>query len=363
MPGAFVALLQAVQAAQAGDANALRAALLASPPQQFFGKAVVHRCAGRIYEALARYRVRDPATQEIRRMLQGYAAHCVSANQHVVYQLCGISEALSAAGIAHAPLKGAARLLAHDPGARWSHMDDIDILIPRELSDAAVRALADRGYRFNCDLRAQNGYRALHHHLAPLVPDDGGKPVELHVNLEFRPWFSTRTDWAALSEHLVPYGGSPAAFALDAFGRALHALIHAVGLYRLGDVAVLAAELQDSPGLLEPLVAWTANERKVDVALRAVLHLAARIAHVALPADLRAERYLEWVMWREGAPRIFRARMQLLDAYFAGAISIGLPERFECDGAKSPAVQRMRVCAVRLGAAIGAAACRGLGLR
>ena len=363
MPGAFVALLRAVQAAQAGDANALHAAVLATPPQPFFGKAVGHRCAGRVFEALARYRVRDAATQEVRRMLQGYAAHCAAANQHVMHQLGGIGEALSAAGVPHAPLKGAARLLARDPAARWSHMDDIDILIPRDDIDAAVRALGDRGYRFKCDLRAQNGYRALHHHLAPLVADDGGKPVELHVSLEFRPWFSTRTDWAALAGHLVPCAGSPATFAFDAFGRALHALIHAVGLYRLGDVAVLAAELRGSPELLEPLVAWTAEQPKVGIALRAVLHLAARIARMSLASDKRAERYLEWVMWREDAPGIFRARLQLLDAYFAGAISTGLPDRFECDGAKIPAVQRMRVCAVRLGAAIGAAGCRGLRLR
>lgn len=361
MTGAFGAVLEAVEAAQSADVRALRAALLAAPPERFFGKAVGHRCAGIIFAAMAQYRMRDAAMLDLWRMLQGYAAHCALANERARAQADGITEALGSAGVPHALLKGAARLRAGEPGAQWSQMDDIDLLVPRTAADAAARALQNRGYRFECDPRAQEGYKAVHHHLAPLIPDDGGKPVEVHVNLGYLPWFSTATDWSALGEHLKrSAGAAPSTYTLDAFGRALHALIHAVGLYRLGDVAVLAAELRRAPSLLTPLANWIFNERKQHVALHAVLTLGARVAQVPYRCERSVERYLEWVMWREGAPGVFRNRLQFLDAYFSNAIALALPERYACDGAKVPAVERVRTVGVRLGAALAAAGYRGL---
>lgn len=354
MTGVFTALVDAVTAAQDDDANALRAAVHSAPAEALFNKAVAHRCAGLLFAAMVRHRIRDERTTLLWRMMQGYAGNCVLDSERSRAQIDAVVRALADGGVPHALLKGAARLRSGDGAARWSHMDDIDVLIPPERSDQAMRALQSRGYRFDCDDRARTKYRTRHHHLAPLVPEGGGKPVELHVNLEYRPWFSSRSDWATLAEHLRPDAAVPGAFLLDPFGRALHALIHGVALYRLGDAAVLARELRAMPMLLQPLSAWVNAEAKQRVALRAVLALASQIARVPIEADLLARRYLEWVAWREQAPRLFHGRMQLLDAYFSHALSLGIP------GDEVRGLDRPRMMSVRIGAALAASAYRAL---
>jgi hypothetical protein len=352
---AFAAVLDAVSALQADDPQAFRSAVSRVQARTFFDKAVAHRCAGMIFAAMAQYRIQDPQTLELWRMLQGYAGMCALDSEHTQRQIDDIVEAFSERRVPHALLKGAARLRARDRAAQWTHMDDIDVLIPRDRGDAAVQALLSRGYHLDCDAAKQEEYRTEHHHLAPLVPDAGGKSVELHVSLEYPPWFTTRTDWATLGEHLLPQGTLPCAFALDGFGRALHALIHAIGLYRLRDVAVLAAEVRQSPALLQPLNVWISSERRQSVALLGVLVLAARIARVPIEPDAQVERYLRWIMWREDAPSVFRGRMQMLDAYFSNAISLGIPGEVEAKG-----MLRARRIAGRIGVAIAAAGYRAL---
>jgi hypothetical protein len=322
---AFAAVLDAVKAVQADDEPGLRAALRAAPEDRFFRKAVAHRCAGMIFTAVARYHAHDSSTLQLWRMLQGYAGNCALASQRMRRQVDRIVDAFSEDGVPHALLKGAARLRGGDTDVQWTHMDDIDVLIPRERGDAAVEALRKRGYEFGCDVRAQRDYRTRHHHLAPLVPREGGKPVELHVQLQYPRWFSSRSDWPALAEHLLPDETTPYAYRLDGFGRALHALTHGVGLYRLLDVALLATELRRKPELLQQLEHWIPGERKQSIGLRAVLVLAARIAQLPVRSNERVERYLDWVMWREDAPPPFRGRMQVLDAYFSSAISVAAP--------------------------------------
>jgi hypothetical protein len=355
--GAFAALVDAVKAAQIGDAARLRASLVAAPAENFFSKAVAHRCAGIIFAAMARHKLRDGDTLLLWRMLQGYAGNCALAGERMRGQIAGLVDAFSQSRVPHALLKGAARLRAGEPGAQWTHMDDIDVLIPCECGEDAVRALQAHGYRFECSPRVQAEYKTLHHHLAPLVPSDGGKSVELHVHLEYPPWFSTRTDWSLLAEHLVPQDGVPSAFVLDGFARALHAAIHGVGLYRLGDVAILAAELRRTPSLLQPLEAWIARERKQRVALRAVLVFAARLADVPVTSDRSVERHLAWVKWREDAPPVFHRRMQVLDAYFSNTISLAIPN------ADIRGLERTRTMCVRFGAALAATGYRAFSAR
>jgi hypothetical protein len=349
----FAAVVDAVKAIQAQDEPGLRAALIAAPDDRFFRKAVAHRCAGMIFTAVARYHAHDDSTLRLWRMLQGYAGNCALASQRMRRQVDGIVDAFAQDGVSYALLKGAARLRAGDADVQWTHMDDIDVLIPREQGEGAVQALRKRGYDFDCDVRAQRDYRTRHHHLAPLVPREGGKPVELHVQLEYPRWFSSRTDWTALGEHLLPDETASHGFRLDAFGRALHALTHGVGLYRLLDVAILAAELRRKPELLQQLEQWIPGERKQSIGIRAVLVLAARIAQLAVRSDERVERYLDWVLWREEAPPPFRGRLQVLDAYFSSAISVAAPG--EVTG-----FTFARRFGVRIGLAVAAAGYRAL---
>jgi hypothetical protein len=351
----FAAVLDAVKAIHAQDEAALREALVAAPEDRFFQKAVAHRCAGSIFTAIVQYHAHDASTLRLWRMLQGYAGNCALASQRMRRQADGIVDAFSQERVPHALLKGAARLRAGNAEVQWSHMDDIDVLVPRDQADAAVQALRKHGYDFYCDARAQREYRR-HHHLAPLVPHDGGKPVELHVQLEYPRWFSSRTDWAALAEHLLPDETAPYGFRLDGFARALHSLIHGVGLYRLLDVAILATELRRKPELLGQLEHWIPGERKQSIGLRAVLVLAARIAQLPVRSDARVERYLDWVMWREDAPAPFRGRMQVLDAYFSSSATVA--GEWEVKG-----LTRARMIGVRLGLAVAAAGYRAFQTR
>jgi NAD(P)-dependent dehydrogenase (short-subunit alcohol dehydrogenase family) len=289
-------------------------------------------------------------------MLQGYAGNCALESGRIRAQVAGIIEAFSHDCVPHAMLKGAARLRMGDPYAQWSHMDDIDVLIPPERAEAATRSLLAHGYRFVYAADRQDEFKRLHHHLAPLVPERGGKSVELHLSLEYPPWFTSRSDWSTLAEHLAPEPGIPSAFVFDGFGRALHALIHGVALYRLGDVVILADELRRAPTLLHQLELWIAQEQRQTVALRAVLVLAARLAGLPAKSDAAVERHLEWIAWREDAPRVFRGRMQLLDAYFSNALSLAIP------GAEVKGVLRARMIAGRISLGIAAAGYRALRL-
>jgi hypothetical protein len=364
MARAFAALIDALCAAQAGDALALRDAVTGVPPQRLFARAVAHRCAGLLLAALADQRLYNGAARELWKGLQAYAARCAVENEKLRIQIQSAVDALASAGVPHALLKGAARLQSGERTAPWSEMADIDMLVPRECVDAAVRALQAQGYRFACDSEAQEGYRIAHHHLAPLVPPDvNAKPIELHTAFGCAPQFEMRTDWESLATHIVPVqGAASTTYRLDAFARALHAAVHGSGLYRLFDAAVAASEFRRERAVLSALEAWASREQEQRIPMLAVVAMGARIAQLPVNVEPRVQRYLEWAVWREDAPRRFRGRLQLLDAWFARAMTLAIPRAYACDGGAISMPHRLRTLGARAAVGLAAAGYRHLRL-
>lgn len=358
MAGAFVALVDAMHAACTDDAGALERAACSVDEAALFRQAVRHRCAGALFGSMVKHRIRGGAVAQLWRRLQRYAAYCDAVNDRTRAQIAAVTSALSGAGIEHALLKGAARLVEHEYAANWTQLCDIDVLVSRKHAQRAVEALQAHGYHFTCDRRAQHGYGEKHHHLAPLTPPNDGVPIELHVQLAYPQWFRIRTDWEALGGALQRAQDSPYRFTLTAFGQALHAALHGAGLYRLFDTVVVAKALRADPRLDGALRGRLSNEDAQRVPVFAVLDLAASIADVRVPADRIVRNYIEWAKWREDAPAVFQDRLQLLDAWFARAATLAVPVPYACDGSRVPLAERTRVLATRFAAGLAAAGYR-----
>jgi hypothetical protein len=259
-------------------------------------------------------------------------------------------------------------LLAGDAITEWTHTADIDVLVPRAAADNAAAALMSVGYRYQFDAATIAGYRRHHQHLAPLLPARAGKPVELHVALMLRSWFSLRCDWEALQGHLEPVSGATHVLQLDGFGRVLHLAMHGVSLYRLGDAMHLAEELRRDPALYSRVMLLAGEERIQRIPLLAVLAAGAEIAGLDAQVEDSVRRYLDWSIVREDLPKWCRGRMQLIDAWFADGGAFGGPathlafppvERY--DGTATGVAERLRTMAGRVVAgAAGAALARNV---
>lgn len=102
-------------------------------------------------------------------------------NDSITRQVREIIECLNAIGLEPLLLKGSAYLATGtfpDAGARF--MWDIDVMVPQEVSEEAVKALTYHGYRM---LHADHPAFELSPHLPPLEHPSGIAQVELHTSL------------------------------------------------------------------------------------------------------------------------------------------------------------------------------------
>lgn len=356
----FAALFTAIGACVQSNPGGLVQALLSAGAKDLYSAAVRHKCASVLLHGLARMRIHDSRLVELTRLLARYAAACATSAQSTRVQLEHVLSALNECGVPYVLLKSSARLLCGDTVTEWTHAFDIDVLVPNERSDDAAAALIARRYRYGCDDAMVEGYRRYHHHLAPLLPDGSGKPVELHVALMPRTMFSLRTDWQTLRPHMQPLENVPGALVLDAFGRTLHMAVHGAGLYRLGDAVHMAAELRARPALYDDIAACVAQEQIQRIPLQAVLLAAALLAGLPVQAPRAVQRHLEWSVAREDLPKFCTGRMQLVDAWFAAggalnaaAMQLAFPPGHRYDGTPTGLLERSRTLAGRIAAAAG----------
>jgi hypothetical protein len=236
---------------------------------------------------------------------------------------------LREAGIPFALLKGAARIYAGSPEAACHPSDDVDVLLRRDDVERAVAAFVERGWYHRDDAARIERFRRSHHHAASLYPPTGGYPVELHHALARPGTLSTATDWDALEPFVVTQKGSAGTvLVLDAAGAALHLAIHAIGLSRLRDVALLAALLPrltfaERAALRNAIAA----ERHDPIRLAAGVALAARIAGVSWPHDPAVDAYIEWALRREDLPERLRTRCGAIEARAAWPHAAGMAWR------------------------------------
>ena len=360
----FAALLESLSALVQGDAQRLERALRAAPPQDLYGQAARHKCASFLLEAFLRYRPQAPELRPLRGMLQRYAGTYALGAGATREQIGGIIGALRAANLPNILLKSSAGVYAGDPVAERSQVFDIDVMIRESDAGAAVQTLRAAGYEYEHPELAA-GYRAYHHHLAPLVHPAYAKPLELHLALAPPGSFSTRSDWSVFEGHLETCDGPEGAAArLDSYGSALHYALHGAGLYRLGDALQVARIAQRDPHVLDAVMDIAQGERVQRVALQSVLAAASRIAGLDHRFDRDVGRYLAWAAEREDLPRLYRGRTQLADAWFANgcriagpSMRLALPPAHANDGRPLGALRRTRILAGRLLAG-GAAAAR-----
>lgn len=315
---AFLALVQAVSGAVRDDEAVFASGLASAPAQTLYAQAVRHRCAGLLFEALVRLRVRGADIAEIRALLQRYAASCALQASALRAQVDSLVRTLHHGGVPHALLKTAARLYAGDRAAEWTYASDIDVMVPRARAHDAAQALLDAGYRWGFPSCAAEAYRRHHHHLAPLEPLAGGKPVELHVALAPAWAFTTASAWSDLELYLSPVDGAPASTVkLNGAGVALHMMLHGAGLYRLFDLAAAAQALRADPALLSRLQSIAECERHQHTPMLAALAVAARLAGLAFDEAPCVRKYVEWTFAREDLPPGIRQRAHFIDAWFA----------------------------------------------
>jgi hypothetical protein len=310
-------LIDALSSAQAGDADGLAAALSADAAG-VLAAAERHRCRAALGEAVRRSGIDERIPVASATVLRRTRLEALLATTRMHRALCAVIEALRETGAPFALLKGAARIYAGEPEAAYHTSDDVDVLVRR--SDVAVvtAALLRRGYTDLPDAAAAEDF-ARHHHAVPLFPPAGSFPVEVHHALARADALSTPTDW----EHLAPYfsavdGPAGPVLRLGPVGSALHLAIHAIGLTRLRDVALLARTLRAfEPADFAALRAVVRAERRDPVRLEAAVLLAARIAGVPWSAAPAVRRYLRWALLREDMPPSLRGRCDAVEAYFA----------------------------------------------
>jgi hypothetical protein len=148
---------------------------------------------------------------------------------------------------------------------------------------------------------------------------DGDFPVEIHHQLALPGTLSIDTAWNALRGYLVELDGAVGpVLRLDAFGTALHLAVHAAGLARLRDVALLAPLLAAlSEAERAALQALIGAERRDPVRLAAPVALAARCAGLDWPERAGVERYIRWALRREDLPLRLRTRSDAAEIWFA----------------------------------------------
>ncbi|MGA2393429.1 MAG: nucleotidyltransferase family protein [Candidatus Lustribacter sp.] len=311
----FVAAIRAVVRGEADGlvaALACDAAVLATVEQR-------HRCAAMFGDAARRLGVTERLAPDVAADFRRARLGAVIATGRMEQALERTITVLRSAGIEFALLKGAARVYSKMPGAAFHPSDDIDIFVPRHLVDDTVRALQSRGWSCANALDERRRYRKHHHHAVPLFSPEGDFPVEIHHELALPGTLSLDTSWDALAEHLVSVDGSAGpVLQLDRMGTALHLAIHAIGLTRLRDVALLAFLLpQLSIGEREGLAAMVEAERLDPLRLAASLALAARVAGLAFPEGAGIATYLRWALRREDLPGGIRRRSDAAEVYFA----------------------------------------------
>lgn len=196
--------------------------------------------------------VTEVSEDDDRRRLEALVQATAVMNLRALRRLGEIGEALTAAGVRWAVLKGADHLLRLYPGPEWRAMSDIDLLVEPQALTRAVELLAKRG------LVPQASQTSVMHPAIPLT--DGHLHLDLHrspcrrgthrVSTEellesARPVASTVTPTVDETAAICALGESESLAVLAlVLGRDTYWPEHLTPL-RLAEVALLADRLDD----------------------------------------------------------------------------------------------------------------------
>ena len=311
-------LVEAIAAMQCGDATALVAAI-GSDAEAIERIDKRHRCAALLGEGVRRLGLTERLSPDVAARLRRARLHAVYGAGKMDEAVHRTVKALREANIEFALLKGAARIYGSKPESAYHSSDDVDVLVRGCDVDRAVTALRARGWEFRDAPNDVRRMRARHHHAASLFSPVGDFPVEIHHELAEPGSLSLETGWDALRGHLVPLDGAAGGvLQLDRYATTLHLAIHAIGLTRLRDVALLASMLRTlSRDELAALKKTVHAERRDFVRLDASVALAARISRIPWSTSSDVASYITWALRREDLPKRLRLRSGAAEAYFA----------------------------------------------
>jgi hypothetical protein len=186
-----------------------------------------HQLTPAIWVAIRDQELEGSLSAELREYFQSMYQLNKVRNELIVEQIQEICQKLNAAGIQPLLLKGAAGLVTgiySDPALRV--MRDIDVLIPDQKFDDAMRCLRENGWSDFVDKKDYFGKTT--HHAPPLWKDTGaGVTVELHYRIAGRHYPSPLTNLELFNSSNVIEVGDSTALCLIPENRMLHQLIHA----------------------------------------------------------------------------------------------------------------------------------------
>jgi hypothetical protein len=311
-------LIAAIGAVARRDSDALVTAL-AADAGAFAEIAKRHRCDAMLGDAARRFEVSGRLAPALTTHLRRAGLNALIANGRMEGAVNRTVAVLRSAGIDFALLKGAARVYSKLPGGALHPSDDIDIFVPTGAVDAAILALQARGWGCAESPAERERFRRHHHHAVPLFSPNRDFPVEIHRELALPGTLSLDTSWNALRGHLVRVDGSAGpVWQLDRVGTALHLAIHAIGLARLRDIALLAMLLPAlSAGERRMFWDMLGTERRDPIRLAASAALASRAAGIPFPEGPGVASYIGWALRREDLPPRLRWRCDAAELWFA----------------------------------------------
>jgi Uncharacterised nucleotidyltransferase len=278
-----------------------------------------HRCDAMLGDAARRFGVTEQLPTDLAVDFRRARLDAVIATGRMELAVNRTVAVLRSAGIEFALLKGAARVYSKMPGAAFHPSDDVDIFVPARAVDLAVLVLQSHGWDCAESPAERRRFRMHHHHAVPLYSPSHDFPVEIHHELALPGTLSLETTWNALRGHLVRVEGSAGTvWQLDRVGTALHLAIHAIGLARLRDIALLAM-LLPTLTLGERRTFWDmlGAERRDPVRLAASVALASRATGMPYPERRGVASYIRWALRREDLPLRLRRRCDAADLWFA----------------------------------------------
>jgi hypothetical protein len=176
--------------------------------QAVLDAARAHAVAETVHHALAAHGLDGQVPEEIRAALREAHDGATARNALLLAESARVQAALAAGGVSSALLKGTALVAAHYPSLGARHVGDVDLLVPAEALDRAIRAVVALGARplqahATLDARSLPAWK--HHAPAMVLPS--GVLVELHRRYGLDRATGAATDDILARSHEVTWSG------------------------------------------------------------------------------------------------------------------------------------------------------------
>lgn len=286
----------------------------------FFDIASRHGLGGIVFRLAERanaagHAIRADLVQGVR---SGRWASAIRADE-IIARAADVQRELSGVGIEPIFLKGAARLLRADVDADIHYSNDVDVIVPDAVADAAVEALRADGYDHHASASDRVLYRRWRQHRAPLWNSDAVVPIEVHTRLCIPGSVSQGYDY----ERLLPFSelvdsSIGQVRVLNRVGSAIHLAYHGREGRVLRDLYLLAQLLREmNDAEYAQFMQLVRSERRDHIRIASAVALAHRFAGRSIELPNQQRRYLSWLSFREDLPLMFKKRGHILEGSYA----------------------------------------------